>query len=282
MTDEIKRALIMGNEAKEGVHEAAEALRSWLADRIDVHVDLELETQVGTGDVDAAIVLGGDGTMLAAARALAPKGVPLLGLNLGKLGFLSETGAEECRDVLTDVLEGRYTLVERMMLLCALEHDGQQELRAVGLNDVVVARQLLSRILTLDFHVDGELVATYRADGLIVATPVGSTAHSLAAGGPIVHPDVDAMVVTPICPHTLSNRPLVLEGDSEVTISNREWAGATGLTVDGQVNKVLEDGDVVRVSRAPVPLKLIQTGRNSYFRTLRNKLDWRGQPRYVR
>lgn len=282
MAPEIRRVVIVGNKAKDGVHAAVGAIRPWLAERIEVRVDLELEARVEAGGVDAALVLGGDGTMLAAARKLAPQGIPLLGLNVGKLGFLTEAGAEEPREVLTDVLEGRYTLVERMMLSCALERGGQEVLTAVGLNDVVVARQSLSRIATLDFQVDGELVATYRADGLIVATPVGSTAHSLAAGGPIVHPDLDAMIVTPICPHTLSNRPLVLKGSSVVTIAGREWAGMMGLTVDGQINEVLDDGDLVRVRRAPAPLKLIQTGRNAYFRTLRNKLDWRGQPRYVR
>jgi NAD+ kinase len=278
----VSRAIIVGNKAKPAVHEALEGVRSWLAERVEVTVDLEMQGAVGEGDFDLAVVLGGDGSVLAAARILAPLGVPLLGLNLGKFGFLTETNADDYEDVLTDVLEGRFTLAERMMLDCVLERNGQEAMHSVGMNDVVVSRVSLSRIATLDFHVGGELVTTYRADGLIIATPVGSTAHSLAAGGPIVHPEMDGLVVTPICPHTLSNRPLVLPADVTVSVVARDGAEWTGLTVDGQVSHEMTDGDIVRVRKAPRPLKLIQTGRNVFFSTLRNKLDWRGQPRYVR
>ena len=169
-----------------------------------------------------------------------------------------------------------------MMLSCVLERDGREVLSTVALNEAALSRTALSRIITIDLHVDGELVTTYRADGLIVATPVGSTAHSLAAGGPIVHPEVDAIVVTPICPHTLSNRPLVLPGSLCVTLEAKQWAERPALTVDGQVNRELDQGDLVRVRRAEQPLKLVQTGRNVFFETLRTKLDWRGQPRYVK
>jgi NAD+ kinase len=278
----ISRTLIVGNRAKEGVHEVLDAVRSWLADRAEVTVDLDLEFPVREGDFDLAVVIGGDGSVLTAARALAPLGVPLLGLNLGKFGFLTEANADDYREVLSDVLEGRSALAERMMLSCTLQRDGHDVLRTVGMNDVVVSRISLSRSTTRDFCVNDELVTTYRADGLIVATPVGSTAHSLAAGGPIVHPDMDGMVVAPICPHTLSNRPLVLPGDAAVSVIARDGAERTGLTVDGQVSREMMDGDRVHVRRALQPLKLIQTGRNAFFNTLRNKLDWRGQPRYVR
>ena len=278
----MKRVIIVGNRAKEGVHRAVGQIEPWLAQRAQVRVDLDLDADVRAGAVDLAVVLGGDGSVLKASRKLAPQGVPLLGLNVGKFGFLTESTVEESEGVLTDVLEGRYELAERMMLSCVLERDGGEALKTVGLNDAVVARTSLSRMMTIDFCVDGELVTTYRADGLIVATPVGSTAHSLAAGGPIVYPDLEALIVTPICPHTLSNRPLVLPACLKVVLAVREWAERPALTVDGQVTGEIREGDLIRVHKAPMPLKLIQTGRNVFFDTLRNKLDWRGQPRYVK
>ncbi len=275
-------AIIVGNRDKEPVHRAAEAIETWLAERMEVRVDLDLDSDVEAGGVDFAVVLGGDGSMLRAARKLAPQRVPLLGINVGKFGFLTETSVDGWQAVLEEVLEGRFAVAERMMLTCSLERNGASVLRTVALNDAVVSRTALSRIITIDLRVDGELVTTYRADGLIVATPVGSTAHSLAAGGPIVYHEMDAIVVTPICPHTLSNRPLVLPGGLEVVMEAKRWAEKPALTVDGQVNRELGEGDLVRVQRAPEPLRLIQTGRNVFFETLRNKLDWRGQPRYVR
>ncbi len=278
----MKKILIVGNKAKEGVHRAVEKIEPWLAERAQVRVDLDMESQVRPGEVDLAVVLGGDGSVLRAARGLAEQGVPLLGLNVSKFGFLTETTADDYEAVLSEVLDGRYELAERMMLRCRLERDGGTALDVIGLNDAVVARTSLSRIMTIDLHVDGEVVTTYRADGLIVATPVGSTAHSLAAGGPILYPDVDALVIAPICPHTLSNRPLVLPGHVTVSLKARDWAEPPAVTVDGQVKRELQEGDAVRLQRAQVALKLIQTGRNAFFATLRNKLDWRGQPRYAR
>ncbi len=281
-TTAMKKVLITGNKAKEDVHRVVEQMEPWLAERAEVRVDLDLDSEVRPGEVDFAVVLGGDGSVLRGARALAQLGVPLLGLNVSKFGFLTETTAQGYEAVLQDVLDGRYQLAERMMLSCVLERDGVAELETCGLNDAVVERTSLSRVITLDLEVNGQLVVTYRADGLIVATPVGSTAHSLAAGGPIVQPDMHAFVIAPICPHTLSNRPLVLPGESTITVSAREWAERPALTVDGQVNHELREGDLVRLQAAEKPLKLIQTGRNVFFETLRNKLDWRGQPRYVR
>ena len=278
----MKRVLILGNKAKEPVLRAVERVESWLAQRAGVTVDLDMAGPLASGQVDFAVVLGGDGSVLRAARHVAGHGVPLVGINVGKFGFLTETTADQFEAVLTEVLEDRHDLSERMMLSCVLQRDGAEALSTVALNDAVLSRTALSRLMTLDFQVDGELVTTYRADGLIVATPAGSTAHSLAAGGPIVYPDLEAMVVAPICPHTLSNRPLVLPGGLELTMIPRESAEPPALTVDGQVCAELCAGDVVRVRRAEASLKLIQTGRNRFFETLRNKLDWRGQPRYVR
>jgi len=278
----MKNVLILGNSAKAAVHEAVCQIEPWLARRAHVRVDLEMAGPAAPGEVDFAVVLGGDGSVLRAARALAHHHIPLLGVNVGHFGFLTETTLPDLEDVLEKVLAGHYVLAERMMLDCALERDGRDVLVTLGLNEAVVSRTALSRLITLDFEVDGEQVTTYRADGIIVATPVGSTAHSLAAGGPLLYPEFDALVVTPICPHTLSNRPLVLPGTSVVTMTVGDGAEAPALTVDGQVNRRLATGDRVRVRRADVSLRLIRTGRRTFFETLRNKLDWRGQPRYVR
>ncbi len=278
----MKRVVILGNKRKEGVLRALERLESWLAQRAQVRVDLDMESTVRPEQVDFAVVLGGDGSMLRAARATGGNGVPLLGVNVGKFGFLTEGSVEDAEGLLSCALEGRYRLAERMMLHCVLERDGEPVLDTIGLNDAVVSRTALSRLITVDLCVGGEAVTQYRADGLIVATPVGSTAHSMAAGGPIVDPELQAFVVTPICPHTLSNRPLVLPPDVTLTVAASEAPETPALTVDGQVNCELLPDDVVSVRRAQEPLRLIKTGRQSFFETLRNKLDWRGQPRYVK
>jgi NAD+ kinase len=277
----MKNILILGNKEKSAVREVCCDLEPWLSERARVTVDLDMSA-TSDGEFDFAIVLGGDGSVLAAARELAPHGVPLVGVNVGKFGFLTETTLENLRDVLGEVLDGEYSISERMMLRCTLERDGEEVLSSIALNDAVISRGALSRLITLDLHVDEEKVTTYRADGLIAATPVGSTAHSLAAGGPILCPELHAMIVTPICPHTLSNRPIVLPGGAELALTVHGGPQRPALTVDGQVNRELLAGDRVRVGCAPYPLKLISTGRHTFFDTLRNKLDWRGQPRYVK
>jgi len=281
-TRTMKTVIIVGNKAKDAVHAAVERLEPWLARSARVRVDLDLDSDLAADGVDFAVVLGGDGSVLKASRKLAPQGIPLVGINVGTFGFLTEGAADQSEAILADVLEGRYELTDRMMLKCVLEREGREVLNTLGLNDAVLARTALSRIITIDFQVNGELVTTYRADGLIVATPVGSTAHSLASGGPIVFHNLSAFIVTPICPYTLSNRPLVLPSDWTISLSARDWAERPGVTVDGQVQLELAEGDVIRVQKAPVPLRLIQTGRNAFFETLRNKLDWRGEPPYAR
>jgi NAD+ kinase len=277
----VRRIIILGNRDKKSVLEALDEVEAWLSERAEVVVDLEMEAAVEPEDVDFGLVLGGDGSMLRAARRVGVHGVPLLGINVGKFGFLTETSADRFQSVLSDVLAGRYEMVERMMLSCRLERDGDVLLQTMALNDAVVSRTALSRLMTIEFRVDGELVTTYRADGLIIATPVGSTAHSLASGGPIVHPELDALVVTPICPHTLSNRPLVLPPEVEIALSAPEFAEPPAVTVDGQLSETLKKTDLVRIRRSETPLQLIRTGRMTFFETLCNKLDWRGQPRYV-
>jgi NAD+ kinase len=276
----MKKVVILGNSQKSGVLKALEEIRPWLSQRAEVHVDLDMQEPVEPRETDFAVVLGGDGSMLRAARWVGCSGVPLLGINVGKFGFLTEGSVEDFQRLLACVLDGRCSTTERMLLHCALERDGEAVLETIGLNDAVISRTALSRAITMDVQVDGASVTTYRADGLIISTPVGSTAHCLAAGGPIIHPHMEALVMLPICPHTLSNRPLVLPATLALSVATREAAEPPALTVDGQVHAPLQEGDLVRVRKADAPLKLLKAGRLDFFETLRNKLDWRGQPRY--
>ena len=278
----MKKVVIFANRKKEGVLETVREVEGWLEGRAEVVASLDVDATCERVGGDFVAVLGGDGTVLHAARKFSGGGLPIIGINVGKFGFLTEATAEEASEALTDVLEGRCEIQERMMLRCRLERDGRCVEDWTGLNDAVVSRTSLSRLITIDFLVDGKAVTTYRADGLILSTPVGSTAHSLAASGPILHPGMEAFIVAPICPHTLSNRPIVLPPDSVLEMRARGCAQSPALTVDGQLYTPLEEGDTVTVERAEQRLRLIVTGRRTFFETLRNKLNWGGQVPYVK
>jgi len=224
--------------------------------------------------VDAVVVLGGDGTLLAVARELGERCVPILGVNLGTLGFLAETAQEGLHASLGDLLGGRVERESRMRLEVRVDREGSPRGRYLALNDAVISGPL-SRLLDLDTRADGFEVTTYHADGLIVATPTGSTAYSLSAGGPLVLPDLEAIVVTPICPHTLTQRPLVLRPDSriEVRVRDARQRGAR-LTVDGQVGCELGDADCVSVCRSAHPVTLLVPPDRNRFQAMRAKLRW--------
>ena len=276
------KLLILGSGEKEHVVEAIEAIKPWLGQRAEVTVDLDMGAGLDRTDADFAIVFGGDGSVLRAARTLAAHQIPVMAINVGKLGFLTEISSDEARQAVSDLLEGRYRLVERMMLRCELRRAGSSVLNTIGLNDAVISRTALSRLIVIDLLVDGELVTTYGADGLVISTPTGSTGHSLSAGGPIVSPEINAFVVTPICPHTLSNRPLVLPPDCGLEMRARNCQESPAVTVDGQVYERLQENDCVLIRRAEQSLKLVSTGRRTFFQTLQEKLDWRGQLRYAK
>jgi NAD+ kinase len=224
---------------------------------------------------DLVIVLGGDGTLLAAARAVGARPVPVLGVNLGTLGFLAETSRDEIFDALEDVRAGRFTISTRMRLDVAVERDGELLGRYLALNDAVIGKSTLSRMIDLETRADDMEVTTYHADGLIVATPTGSSAYSLSAGGPLLLPEVDAIVLTPICPHTLTQRPLVLPETVEVEIRVQNARGGdVHLTVDGQVGHQLQEGDRVRVGASDSPARLLVSPRRNRFQVMRTKLRW--------
>jgi NAD+ kinase len=223
---------------------------------------------------DLYVVVGGDGTLLSVARAIPGPSRPILGVNLGGLGFLTETGPEEAAAVLGEVLEGRYVLERRMRLSVALVRSGRTVLRQQVLNDVVINKSALARMLELRLAIDRTVVTTYRADGLIASTPTGSTAYSLSAGGPIIHPDMEALLIAPICPHTLTMRPLVVPADSRVEMSLRTGDSEVYMTLDGQVGHPLKVGDRVRVARSGTPALMVRLRRRNYFEVLRHKLRW--------
>ena len=227
-------------------------------------------------DLTLLLVLGGDGTLLALAKALAEAGldIPLLAVNFGSLGFLTEITRPEIYASLDAVLNGRATHDERMMLKAVATRSGRVTTH-LALNDVVFTRTALSRMIELDVSVGDQFVTSVKADGLIVASPTGSTAYNLAAGGPIVHPAMDALVLTPIAPHSLTNRPIVIPSEREVRVkSTGTNAGNVYVTVDGQTGFEMAQGDEVAITRAARPLRLVRASARSYFEVLRQKLKW--------
>ena len=229
--------------------------------------------QVAAGS-QLLLVLGGDGTLLAAARVAAPKGIPILPINMGSLGFLTSFMIEELYPALEDILAGRLTISERVMLHVELHRGGKTLDKQSVLNEVVINKGALARMIELELIIDDDFVCRYRADGLIVASPTGSTAYSLSAGGPIVHPAVESFIITPICPHTLSDRPVVVRDTAVIEVKLSAGTDSVFLTLDGQKGIPLQATDRVHISRAQQLLKLISTPNKSYFEILRSKLKW--------
>jgi len=224
--------------------------------------------------VDLLIVLGGDGTLLAAARLVDTRPVPILAVNLGALGFLTEITLEEMYAVLEDVLAGRHRTSRRGMLEAEVVRGGKTTAGYRALNDAVLHKAALARMLDYAVEIDGAFVSLFRADGLIISTPTGSTAYSLAAGGPIVFPSLDSFVITPICPHMLTNRPLVVPDSSRIEVHLKSVSESAYLTVDGQVGTELSQGDTVVVRKSDRSIELITSRKRTYFEVLRNKLRW--------
>ena len=222
-----------------------------------------------------AIVVGGDGTLLGAGRALAPHGVPILGVNQGRLGFMVDVLPEDIGETLDSVLGGELAVEERLLLEARLRRADSSEmplLRAV--NDVVVRNQASIRMLEFETWLDGEFISQHRADGIVVATPTGSTAYALSGGGPVLHPSLSAVTLVPICPHTLSDRPIVVPAGGTIRIVLRGEFSGVSVTCDGQVSVTLNTGDVVEITSSPHPLRLIHPRNYSFFELLRNKLHW--------
>ena len=228
---------------------------------------------------DLAIVVGGDGTFLSAGRALAEADVPIVGVNQGRLGFLVDVWPEEIPDDLDDILSGRFKEVERCLLEAEIVRDGEVVSRSDALNDVVIHKYSVAHIIELDTYQLDTFICTYRADGLILSTPTGSTAYNLSCGGPVLHPSLEVVVMVPICPHTLTQRPVVLDANRPMEIRVREsHAPHTQVICDGQVVLSLEPGDSVRLRRKPKKLRLLHPEDHDYFEILRAKLGWGSHP----
>lgn len=282
----MKRASIISKEGKPELGRIAREVTEWLLDHgYSVTADaaalqfcprcepVERE-QVVDKRPDFVVVLGGDGTLLSAARNVASAGIPILGVNLGSLGFLTETRQDEIARALAEVDSGRCEISLRSMLHCEVLRQGKTAASYDALNDIVMNQRAVARITEFEVRVDGGFVSKYQADGLIVATPTGSTAYSLAAGGPIVAPDVCGFIITPVASHALTNRPLVVQDSAVIEVRLSVTREQAYLTVDGQIGLPLKEGDVVQCRKSAMNVKLFKLPDRTFFQVLRTKLKW--------
>lgn len=283
MSDSPIRLMILARDRSERIERARSEVEEFLRERPRTEVvvsGLTQEVAVDEFDADLVVTLGGDGAILRACRKLGRRQLPLLGINLGRLGFLTDLSPEEFRNCFDDIRERRYRVVDHLMFECRIVRAAGDVEVHLGLNEVAVSSGASLKMLDVDLEIDGERVTTYSGDGLIVSTPIGSTAHSLSAGGPILKQDLQAFVITPICPHTLTNRPLVDDAGCTYSLSVPNVSEGVVVVIDGQIQQPLREGDVVEVRKADVRFQLAKVPGHSYYNTLHRKLGWGGQPRY--
>ena len=276
-----KRILILGNMAKAGVEETIESLRPWLAERASVLgvysiPDFPCDS---ASEADLCIVFGGDGTLLSAGREIAPLGVPLLGVNMGKLGFLAEFSLEDLHLHFEEILAGRIQPTERMMLSVRMG-GGEEEFLSPVSNEVAISAGSPFRMIDLRVALGDQQISRYLGDGLVVSTPTGSTGYNMSAGGPILHPSLDVVVITPVAPHTLSLRPMVVNPAPPIRITATRVNEGTMMTIDGQIPRRLHDGQIVEVTRSEHPMRIIPIPGRSYFHMLASKLQWGKSPHH--
>jgi NAD+ kinase len=272
------RILLLGFGGRSGVLDQAECLGKQIAERDRIVAkDFTGNADMSEAEADVAVVLGGDGSILRAARQMGQRQIPVIAVNLGRLGFLADIPPDELLGVLDDFRANRLAVVEHLMLVCEVLREGRVVERQLGLNEVALQGGAPFAILDVNLYVDSELATTYSCDGLILSTPVGSTAHSLSAGGPILRKDLHAFVISPISPHTLTHRPVVDSADRVFELEVDRPGAETSVVVDGRVLCRIGPGDRVRVRRADVCFKLVDVPGHSYYRTLREKLGWSGR-----
>jgi len=275
------RVAILADDRHERIRESVARVEADLADRAEVVLcDPVGDACLRDVNPDLLIVFGGDGTMIRAARRLEGRPVPVVGVNYGTLGFLAEFTEEEVRERIDDLLAGRFDTRSRTLLTGRVVRADNAEGPWMALNDFVVQAGQPFRLIEVAVRLGRDEVTVYSGDGLIVSSPTGSTAHSLAAGGPVVTPEVECVIVTPICPHSLSIRPLVVPADVPLELEMLGRHRSTGLVVDGNLTTELNAGDVVRIEQSSHRFVLVNTGRRTYFRTLHEKLSWGGRPNY--
>ncbi|GIW80954.1 MAG: NAD kinase [Gemmatales bacterium] len=282
------RIFLLGNGNKEGVKEEAKRLKPFLEKYAEIAVfDLWQQHDLNQ-EADLALVLGGDGAILRAARQMGYQQKPVLGVNLGKLGFLADLNPDELESYFPSVARGEYRVVYHLMFECTIESKGSDATHVttpapiLGLNEVAIQAGYPFHMIDLDLCVNDEPVSRISGDGLIVSTPIGSTAHNLSAGGPILGQELSAFVITPICPHSLTNRPVVDSADKSYTIDVVDGGSSSALVIDGQEIIPLQSGDHITVRKAPVSFALVKVPGRSYYQTLRDKLHWGTQPNYRR
>jgi NAD+ kinase len=289
--EKIRKVAIVAKPHMEEADDVVRKLTTWLKrhrvePRVEVRVAQRLDDEPLSfplakppRDVQLFIVLGGDGTLLSVVRAMGARQIPILGVNLGSLGFLTDVALSQLYPALESILAGDYIVQSRMMLDAVLQRRGKVLTRQTVLNDVVITKGAIARIIEVEVRINDEQVAMVRADGIIVSTPTGSTAYSLAAGGPILYPGLGSMLITPICPHTLTQRPVVISDRSSVDLFLRGESGEVYATFDGQASGAMERGDQVSVRKSRNAVKLINFPGHEYFRLLRHKLRWAERPR---
>lgn len=291
MASHFKRVGLIGKSGGKQVAATLQTLAGYL-EQLGVEIRLDEGIAAPLGDsplpvldreslaqqCDLAIVVGGDGTLLNAARSLAESDVAVLGVNLGRLGFLVDVSPDEMTHQLDQIMAGNYSEEDRTLLHAAVSRDGRVLSESTALNDVIVHKRDIARMIELDTWIDGHFLNTNRSDGLIVATPTGSTAYALSGGGPIVHPRLAAISLVPICPHTLSNRPVVIDDASIIEIILHEGTREATVSCDGQVSQPLQSGDHVTIRKHGHTLRLLHPPEHEYFTVLRKKLRWGEQP----
>lgn len=285
MTYKIKTIGLVAKRGKNDCDKLAKDLIKWLSRRkVKVIVEAKLGEDIKYGNscpreylpkyCDMIVTLGGDGTLLSVVKTFEEKVVPVMGINLGGLGFLTEISSAEAKDALKAVLAGEVIPQKRMMLKAVMKRQDRVRAKWLVLNDVVINKGALARMVDLRTYVNEAYVTTYKADGIIVATPTGSTAYSLAAGGPLISNEVSSILITPICPHMLTNRAIVVNDKSTVKIILESANGKVFLTLDGQRGVALEEGDVIEVSKAEKEMLMIGSATKDYYSILRAKLKW--------
>ena len=283
----IKKVGIIANIAKEKSSEYTASLREWMIGRgLEVYLEEGIAAKIGGlpgverrklwSIVDLIVVFGGDGTILRTARLVRDRDVPIVGINLGVFGYLTEVNLDEMYSALEVILAGEFQVEKRMMLDVEIRRGGKTLLEGSVLNDVVINRGNLSRIVELETTVDDRYMTTFKADGLIISTPTGSTAYSLSAGGPIVFPELYSIIINPICPHTLTNRPIILPESAEIKVTLRTMEKGANVTLDGQVSFTVKSGDTVTIRKSRHVTTLVSSPHRGYLEILRTKLGWGG------
>jgi len=273
----LKAVLLGSGDRRPKVLTEADRLRGVISDLVEIVAeDFSYDLNLNEIDADIAIVLGGDGSILRAVRQMGERQLPTLGVNLGKLGFLADLQPDELVSSLKKLVEGQYNLVDHLMMTCQVFRDEQRIHNRLGLNEVAILNGPPFSMLSIDLYVDDELATTYSCDGIIVSTPIGSTAHNLSAGGPILRKNLQAFVISPINPHTLTVRPVVDTADRVYQLAVCDPGPTTSVVLDGQAIVAIQRGDRVRIAKAKPVFQLIQIEGQGYYRTLREKLGWSG------